>query len=396
MKRLIPLLLLLCGVVYAQEGRGGLVHPLPIEYPGGEDGRTAKFYRKLSDLVNYGQGDVSIVQIGGSHIQAGWWSGRLRNSFLSMRYGLDGGRGLVFPFSAAQTNTPQSYRSVVAGTWTWNRCMDHVDGIGATGMIATACDTSATFLIDLDREKRDPWEPSFMIRSIDLLGDGSMEPYVVVGRDTLAAASCDYVHGVRHYELPHYTSWFKVIFEGPGKDFTVRGLWLDRPGSGLSWSGLGVNGAATGSWTSCTWFKDDLALVRPDLVIFCIGINDIQDTEFRRERFMSNHRELIRRIRAVSPDCALLFLSLTDSYYRRRHPNELAVEAEKATRDLAKEYKAGYWNLFEVMGGLGSVEKWNAAGLANSDLVHFTKGGYYLMGDLLFKAIRTDWAEHDK
>ena len=384
----------LCLCALAQ--RYPFIRPMPIEYPGGEDSRAAKFYEKLDRLANYGEGSVSIVQIGGSHIQAGSWSGRMRNRLLSLRYGLDGGRGLVFPFAAAATNNPQSYRSAVTGEWTWVRCLENGEGIGVSGLSATTADTTATVIIDLDKEKMDPWEPSFTFRSVDLLGSGSMEPLLVVDRDTLYADSYDAKRGIRHYELPHYASWFKVIFSGPGNSFTLRGFYLDRPGCGLTYNGLGVNGASTLSWAGCTAFESEMQLLKPDLVIFCIGINDIQGTEFHRERFMQNHRELIKRIRRVNPDCALLFVSPTDSYYRRRHPNALCPEAVRACRDLAVEYKAPYWDLFEVMGGLGSIEKWNEATLASSDLVHFNRSGYYLIGDMMFKALRSDWAEHRK
>ena len=388
----------LLGVVCLCAGaqRYPFIRPLPFEYPGGEDGRTAGFYEKLDRLANYGEGDVSIVQIGGSHIQAGSWSGRMRNRLLSLRYGLDGGRGLVFPFAAAATNTPFSYRSEVTGVWTWTRCLESGEGVGASGLVASTADTTATVLIDLDREKRDPWEPSFTFRSVDLIGTGSMEPLLVVGRDTLYADSFDAKSGIRHYELPHYASWFKLVFSGPGKEFSIRGFYLDRPGGGLTYNGLGVNGASTNSWASCTNFESEMKLLRPDLVIFCIGINDLQGTEFQRDRFMRNHRELIKRIRRANPDCALLFVSPTDSYYRRRYPNTLCPEAVKACRDLAAEYKAPFWDLFEVMGGLGSIEKWNEATLASGDLVHFNRSGYYLIGDMMFKALRGDWAEHGK
>ena len=39
------------------------------------------------------------------------------------------------------------------------------------------------------------------------------------------------------------------------------------------------------------------------------------------------------------------------------------------------------------MGGYGSMQDWTAAGLGQSDKIHFTPEGYRLLGDLLFNAI---------
>jgi hypothetical protein len=54
---------------------------------------------------------------------------------------------------------------------------------------------------------------------------------------------------------------------------------------------------------------------------------------------------------------------------------------------LAKKHNAAVWDLFSIMGGLESILHWKAAGLAKSDLVHFTTVGYKLIGNLEFDAL---------
>ena len=63
---------------------------------------------------------------------------------------------------------------------------------------------------------------------------------------------------------------------------------------------------------------------------------------------------------------------------------------------LAKKHNAVVWDLFEVMGGLGSIKDWIAAGLANSDKIHLLKPGYELVGDLLFNALMQAYDQHLK
>ena len=67
-----------------------------IQFPAGESRDFNLFLRKLDTLRVTGRGDVRILHVGGSHVQGGTWTDQLRQDFLSLGYGLDGGRGLVF------------------------------------------------------------------------------------------------------------------------------------------------------------------------------------------------------------------------------------------------------------------------------------------------------------
>ena len=121
-------------------------------------------------------------------------------------------------------------------------------------------------------------------------------------------------------------------------------------------------------------------------MVFSIGINDIQGTEFNAERFKSNYRELICMVRRVNPNCAILFTGINDSS-NRYGVNQHTEEVEKAFAELAGEFRCAFWDMYDVMGGYGSMSVWYAAGLAQGDEVHFTPDGYRLVGDLLFDAI---------
>ena len=75
----------------------------------GDSASFERVYDKLDSVVFLGQGHLNVMHIGGSHVQAGVFTSRLRNNLLSLADGLDGGRGLVFPFSVARTNSPISF-----------------------------------------------------------------------------------------------------------------------------------------------------------------------------------------------------------------------------------------------------------------------------------------------
>ena len=54
--------------------------------------------------------------------------------------------------------------------------------------------------------------------------------------------------------------------------------------------------------------------------------------------------------------------------------------------ELAEQYNMAVWDLYGVMGELGSSKTWKYKGLMRSDLVHFTYEGYHFKGDLYVDA----------
>ena len=390
MKRLILCILLLGVLLPAPARRYPFVRTdkSRIQYPAGTSPEYDIFLRKLDTLLLTGGGDVRVLHMGGSHVQGGSFPDRLRRRFLSLRYGIEGGRGLVFPFSAAGTNTPSSYSSSWQGKWEGATCLKPGDAtLGATGMAVITRDTSARVAIDLLSKEPRLLQQHYAFSKVDLLGEGTLEPYLLIhGRDTVWGVKG---REVVHFDLPYYTDWLQLAFTGEGQ-YTVRGIYLDRPTTGFTLCEAGVNGATTHAWLRCPLLAQDLRRVRPDLVIFSIGINDIQGADFDVRRFKANYRALIKEVREANPRCAILFTGINDSW-RKRAVNEHTAQVQEALRELAAEYKAVFWDWFEVMGGAGSMAQWMDAGLAQSDKVHFTPAGYQLVADLLFDAIMADY-----
>ena len=75
----------------------------------------------------------------------------------------------------------------------------------------------------------------------------------------------------------------------------------------------------------------------------------------------------------------------------KKYPNKNAFEVRKVMRELAKHYNCAVWDMFEVMGGLGSIDNWVDIGLAKPDKIHFKGDGYRLIGDLMFSAMMKDY-----
>jgi lysophospholipase L1-like esterase len=179
--------------------------------------------------------------------------------------------------------------------------------------------------------------------------------------------------------------------------FYLRGFWLENQLPGISYIDIGVNGASVPSYLKCGYLENDLSFVKPDLCIFSIGINDASGSNLDTTQFKNNYKELIRRIKSVAPDCAVLFTTNNDSYIRTRrnyHNNPNGLLAQQAFYSLGKHYNTGIWDLFSFMGGLGSMKKWEQEGLAQKDKVHFTPAGYRLLGDLLYNALISEYVKY--
>jgi lysophospholipase L1-like esterase len=305
---------------------------------------------------------------------------------------------MVFPYSAAGTNTPVGYRSSYSGEWTWSRCLkpDGVHPLGATGMSVSTSDPTAFLCIDLATTDERDWTPGFTFKSLDIIGyaSGGARPVIVMESDTLSGRRISEKQ-IWHFDLPYYTDFLKVVPNGLPGELTILGIVLDRPMIGLTYSEIGVNGASTASYLQCDGFERDMALLKPSLVIFSIGINDIQGKEFDASRFISRYEKLMSMVEKASPGCAFLFTTNNDSY-RKGSPNPFTEECTRAFRTLAARHKAALFDLYGAMGGRGSIVSWEEAGLAKADRIHFTKDGYELIADMMFEALKQELSNRRK
>lgn len=92
------------------------------------------FYHQLEKLERGQTRQVRVLHIGDSHIQADWFSGRLRIA-LQKRFG-SAGRGLVFPYRVANTNSPSDIISTSDVSWRAKRNISLTDPlpIGVSGI----------------------------------------------------------------------------------------------------------------------------------------------------------------------------------------------------------------------------------------------------------------------
>ncbi|SIO08670.1 GDSL-type esterase/lipase family protein [Fibrobacter sp. UWB11] len=464
-----------------------------IQFPQG-NASFETFFKKLDTLVFENRGKVRILHIGGSHLQADVISGRIREHLIKEYPGASAGRGFVFPYSAARTNTPASYASSYKGIWDKNKNVQReiTKPLGLLGIAISTSDPRAELTLLLDKYNSEPiWgetsfrvfgfsdsnnvEPVLRIDSMDVFGtfDASSQSYVFTSprpidtiqiafrwadttkqaeiaafitdslfKDSVARADslARVADSIRLDSLgllpssssvPQAAAAADSMFQGDCEDvldtnclnrdedlqaalkdsaavdtipprprFTLTGILAENNAPGITYTNVGINGAKVANYfeETCPLFEKEMSYYKPDLVIFAIGINDANVEVFNDKQFRDEYDMLIKRIRKVSPKTAFIFETNNDSYRKIRkkkyvqHPN--GEIARKAFFMLADKHKAGVWDKFSIMGGLGSMAKWEKADLAKKDKVHFKTAGYQLLGDMFYKALMQAYFEH--
>lgn len=356
----------------------------------GDSSDFGKFYEKVGRLVNEQQGQLHVMHYGGSHIQADVWSGEVRRSLQRIVPWGSAGRGLVFPYSMARTNNPWNYETRYSGRWEGckNTQEDTDCVLGLPGMAVTTKDPDADFTIY--NRRTDTLDYTFNRVKVFHVFDRTQYRIALQHPEPQVVKVVNPEIGYTEFTFPDYrdTVAFQLVRKDDDQqEFTLLGLSLESDRPGFYYHALGVNGADVPDHLRSGKATDHLKVIRPDLVVFSIGINDAYHPGFDPEVYKIHYRQLIKRIKSQAPDAALLFTTNNDSYYKRRHPNKNGLLVKQAMEELAAETGAGVWDMFSIMGGLGSVDAWVEHGLAKMDRIHFKPDGYRLLGRLLFSAI---------
>jgi lysophospholipase L1-like esterase len=382
------------------------IRPQPLQFPGGR-GDFDRYHEQLSKVLVDGTGGIRIVHLGGSHVQAGWMGDRIRERWLELA-GTACSRGLIAPYRLAGTNTPPKIRTEMTGDWDGTRCSRsrHNGPFGGTGLSAVTFDSSSTW-----------WHAAIRIDSslyatTKLTVLAQSNGFVPQWRGTQPGIQ---VTRKRHETGSGWTFTFNepidTIFLGLSTDtaamegprwFRLHGLVSEDtscPCEGLIYHEIGNNGASTASvlrGAADEAFARDWQALQPDLVIFGLGINDahVPENRFNAADFTERYDSLIGLIKATAPATNFLFLTNSDSYYSRR-PNPSALLVREAMFQLAARHQAGVFDLFDAMGGLGSIRIWKDEGYAQPDLIHFTRNGYRTVADLYWDALMLDWANSE-
>ena len=357
-----------------------------------QNSKLLPFFLKFDEVVNTGEGNVNILHLGSSHVQAGTLSHTIRRNLLLSYPHLTARRGMIFPYSAAnKCNNPADYKVKRSCEFQLirNVYQEHLTPLGATGIAVYVQGQPAEIKITLNDE-----DLEFCTNRIIVLGesnDGKVVPWIRVDTTYYYPVIKDPDLRRFVFEVKDFTDSFVVVMPcDSSQRFTLTGVFLDNDSPGLTFHSIGVNGADLDDYLRCPYFEMDMELLQPDMVIFGIGINDANSDNFDSLTFKNRYLQLIQRIQKVNPECAFVFITNNDSYKKLSRRNYAVNKNNLQVREvfyrLADLTQGAVWDQFDIMGGLKSMDKWRQSGYAQTDRIHFTVKGYKLLGDLFFNA----------
>ena len=358
----------------------------------GTDKFLFSFFNHLDHYIKTRMGKINIVHIGDSHVQADYLTNETRSLF-QQTFG-NGGRGFLFPFRIANTNNPINYSVSFGGRWSNCKAVQAGDGcnLGVNGLVVSTRDSNSYMLIDPDRIGR----TDYSYNSLKLFyetDDESFSPVFTRHGDPdffFDEQPVENGYSQFFFNKPQDSVFLKLSKSFPGQNsFRFYGMSLENNNPGLLYHAIGLNGAFTRSFNKSTLFTKHLSALEPDLVIVSLGTNDnfVPESRYCRYCIKDNLRTLLDNIRASKPGVSILLVTPGDFYMKNGTHNNNNETYRQLLYELADEYNCGVWDFNQVMGGNYSIKCWTRNGLARSDYVHYSKKGYEVQGQLLYRAI---------
>jgi lysophospholipase L1-like esterase len=356
------------------------------------------FYEKLKLLDKELLKTVSIVHIGDSHLQADFFSGSVRQK-MQLRFG-NAGRGLIFPFRVAKSNEPTSYKTTTNNSG-WdarrNTFPKKTMPIGLSGFTIETEDTDAT----LNLLVKDQPGLCYSFTQFTLLHDNGKQNY-----DLTLCDEDMCVHPVFKSSQPITNPFVSELkFDKPVRQVILRsekndtlnqkktriyGMILKNDSAGVLYHMIGANGAEFRHYNQSEFFMEQLPYLEPNLIIISLGTNEVYRKGFNPMEFQKQIDTLVINIRKNNAQANILISTPPDSYRRGRKgfaKNSDIKKARTVIIDYCLSNNIAYWDLYEIMGGYGSMGKWYSSKLAAKDRIHFSARGYLIQGDLLYRAL---------
>jgi lysophospholipase L1-like esterase len=355
-------------------------------------------YKKLDKFSEGKKNRITVVHMGGSHVQGGTWS----NTFVSAlqnEFKTDGGGYFTFPYKIAKTNSQPYVTSFTNGKWKRCRAVgkEFCLPLGMSAMSVNTNDSVNYFGVAITA--RSVLKKFNAVRVYHNFNK-SFE-FDVSAKNMIMTERTD-------HERQGYTSFklsasidsvsFNLLRKDTlQKDFIIYGFSLENDLSpGFYLAGLGANGASTSSFLRCAALVPQLESLDADLMILSLGVNDTQSKNFAKEEYIEHYDSLIAFAKKANPGVAIILTTTTDNYIKRRTSNKRTVMARDAMFALMERYDLAVWDLFSIMGGYKSMARWYKSGLASKDKVHFSPKGYTLVGNLMFEALIKSYNNYKK
>ena len=142
------------------------------------------------------------------------------------------------------------------------------------------------------------------------------------------------------------------------------------------------------------------ASVRPyDLIILHFGLNVASPKQKDYSGYASQMGKVIDRMKDAYPNAAILVVSIGDRDTRgtdgQMHTMDGVKELVAYQRKMASDHHVAFWNLYEAMGGDGSLARMTENKQANKDYTHINFAGGKHLATLLYDVLMNGKDNYD-
>ena len=369
-------------------------------------------YRFFVSLDGADSNVVSILHLGDSHIQAGFFP-QATASLLKKDFG-DAGRGWVFPWNLAGTNGPGDYRWNSTSRWAVDRVIDkNKPEILGPGAILISSQQSSPALAFNGREEG----PDYQISQVALFYDAGAPDAILTAPGAgidISGAPFDGGSTVRMASLtfPQPVKSFQVRWEEKANDpFRFFGAMLYNGNSGILYNAVGINGAMYQQYNeSNEVLKAQMAVMKPQLVIISLGTNEAYSS-LNTSNFRSQIDSAVQLIRRSQPGASILLTTPPEckrvskrairkkagkkyrTYYKiSYYPNPYIAVVTQQIMSYCRENGIACWNF----NAENKIREKEFAGGWSPDHIHFNVRGYQLQGRLLYEALHQSYLKYKK
>lgn len=407
------------------------------------------FFTSLKELSEGKRKKVNIVHIGDSHIQADFFSGRVR-SLIQEQFG-NGGLGFTFPYQLARTNSNNFVRYSSNSDWENRRNIYPVNGakVGLSGIALSSTAKDAVIKVDLRESKfaftkvklftpnneltyrvgitdRDvnltnttvAKTSSHKIKSGESLsgiakkynttvahlkqlnklkstniqaGKTLVIPTKEVERPQIATSVFQPVHYSKQktcfaFDFPNATAQFYLYSEAQNTPNDINGIVLENDQAGIVYHTIGVNGARYSDYNKYPLFFDQLEGLEADLVIISMGTNEAFD-KIDGESFKTEINRFLKEVKSKNPQASILVTSPPPSYFSKGNPNTVASTLANEIIINGVDQKYAIWDMYYNLGGTLGLPYLIEEQMLAKDLVHYTIKGYEYTGTLFYEGL---------
>lgn len=407
------------------------------------------FFTSLKELSEGKRKKVNIVHIGDSHIQADFFSGRVR-SLIQEQFG-NGGLGFTFPYQLARTNSNNFVRYSSNSDWENRRNIYPVNGakVGLSGIALSSNTKDAVIKVDLRESKFAFTKVKLFTPNNELVyrvgttdrelnltnttvaktsthkiksgeslsgiakkyqttvahlkqlnkmkstaiqaGKTLVIPTKEVERPQIATSVFQPAHYSKQkncfaFDFPNATAQFYLYAVGQNDSNDLNGLVLENDQAGIIYHTIGVNGARYSDYNKYPLFFDQLEGLEADLVILSMGTNEAFD-KIDAESFKAEINRFLKEVKNRNPQASILITSPPPSYFSKGNPNTVASTLANEIIINGVEQKYAIWDMYYNLGGTLGLPYLIEEQLLSKDLVHYTIKGYEYTGTLFFEGL---------